>query len=294
MKIVAVVATCVLWCAAQTSAPSSPASPAPVPSAAPAPSPAASQAPESESRSTPSTSTPAPADSGVSQTAPQADSPATPPPAPASPAPLQTPPEAASPTSAPPAETLTSPPAKKPGAASAGDAVPPAKGPANLYVIGPLDVLYVKVWNQPNLTGMVDLQDDGMISMALIGQLKADGLTVDQLTKLISSKLEDYFQSTEGEVTVQLTKNNSKKYYIMGQGAGRQGAFPLNGKLTISEALANAGGYQAFANIKKIYLLRKSENYKTQHKFNLKDVLAGKHMEDDIEVENGDRIVIPE
>jgi len=155
-------------------------------------------------------------------------------------------------------------------------------------------VLYVKVWNQPNLTGMVDVQDDGMISMALIGQLKAEGLTIDQLTKLISSKLEDYFQSTEGEVTVQLTKNNSKKYYIMGQGAGRQGAFPLNGKLTISEALANSGGYQTFANIKKIYLLRKSENYATHHPFNLKDVLAGKHMETDIEVENGDRIVIPE
>jgi polysaccharide biosynthesis/export protein len=264
MKIVALVAASVLCCTAQTSAPSS--------------------AP--------------PGGSGVSQTASQTEISVTSLPAQPNSAPpqaQQTVPEAASPTSAPAAETiLASPPAKKPGAASAGDSAPPAKGSANLYVIGPLDVLYVKVWNQPNLTGMVDVQDDGMISMALIGQLKAEGLTIDELTKLISSKLEDFFQSTEGEVTVQLTKNNSKKYYIMGQGAGRQGAFPLNGKLTISEALANAGGYQTFANIKKIYLLRKSENYKTQHKFNLKDVLAGKHMEDDIEVENGDRIVVPE
>lgn len=207
MKILAVVATGVLCCGAQTSAPSSPASPAP--SAAPAASPSAttaSQAPEPES-----TSTSTPAGSGISQTAPQAETPATSPPAP--------PPAAES--------ILTSPPAKKPGATGAGDSAPPAaKGPANLYVIGPLDVLYVKVWNHPNLTGMVDVQDDGMISMALIGQLKAEGLTIDQLTKLISTKLDDYFQSTEGEVTVQLTKNNSKKYYIMGQGAGHQGAFP--------------------------------------------------------------------
>lgn len=64
--------------------------------------------------------------------------------------------------------------------------------------------------------------------------------------------------------------------------------------MTISEALANSGGYQTFANTKKIYLLRKSENYQKQHMFNLKDVLAGKHMEQDIEVESGDRIVIPE
>jgi polysaccharide export outer membrane protein len=214
---------------------------------------------------------------------------------------------------APPATRTTPQPETVPPFARSSDAVPAppptrkAGAPNNgavssdkssekpgtsLYVIGPLDVLYVKVWNNANLTGMVDVQDDGMISMALIGQVKADGSTVEQLKNTLVSKLGEFIQNPE--VTVQVTKNNSKKFYIMGEGATRQGAFPLNGKMTISEALANAGGFRDFANLKKIYLLRKSENYKEKHLFNYKDVIAGKHLEQDIGVENGDRIVVPQ
>jgi polysaccharide export outer membrane protein len=80
----------------------------------------------------------------------------------------------------------------------------------------------------------------------------------------------------------------------MGQGAGRQGSFPLARRTTISEALTNAGGFSAFANQKHIYLLRKSEKYQKKHMFNFKEVLAGKNIEQDLEVENGDRIVVPE
>jgi polysaccharide export outer membrane protein len=161
-------------------------------------------------------------------------------------------------------------------------------------VIGPLDVLSIRVWNNPNLTSMYDVQDDGMIAVPLVGQLKADGLTVEELRKLIKEKLSEGDFVKNPEVTVQVTKPNSHIFYIMGPGAGHQGAIPLVRKLTMSEALTTAGGFSPFANQKKIYLLRKSENYKEKHMFNYKDVMAGKHLEQDIEVQNGDRIVIPE
>lgn len=260
IKIVALLATAALFGAAQTVAP--PSSPPP-----------ASEAP-------PSTST-------EPAVTPQPESQPVPPPAPAAT-------QAATPAQTESAVPEGTPPAKKPGAANAADTAPTEKPATNLYVIGPLDVLYIKIWNNQNLTGMVDVQDDGTISMPLVGQLKADGLTIEQLTKAISMKLTagDYVKNPE--VSVQVTKNNSHMYYIMGPGAGRPGAFPLTRRVTISEALTSAGGMTTFANQKKIYLLRKSENYSVKHMFNYKDVLAGKNMDKDIEVQNGDRIVIPE
>jgi polysaccharide export outer membrane protein len=211
------------------------------------------------------------------------------------PAPASSTPETVPPV-APSADAVPAPPPPRKAGAPNNEAASSDKSAekpgANLYVIGPLDVLTIKVWNNPNLTGMLDVQDDGMISLALIGQVKADGLTIEQLKNTLTTKLNEFIQNPE--VTVQITKSNSRKFYIMGEGASRQGAFPLNGKMTISEALANAGGFRDFANLKKIYVLRKSENYKEKHLFNYKDVIAGKHVEQDIQVENGDRIVIPQ
>jgi len=153
-------------------------------------------------------------------------------------------------------------------------------------VIGSLDVLYVRVWNNPNLTGMVDVRSDGMISLALIGELKADGLTVPQLIEQLKVRLSDYLLNPE--VDVQVTKVNSKKYLIVGA-VGRPGDYPLVGKMTIFEALSNAGVTEA-ANKKKIYLMRGKE----RHNFDYTKVIQGKNMEQDIPLENGDRIIVPQ
>jgi len=218
---------------------------------------------------------------------------APPPPPVQTPPTVQTaPPVSASPDSAgtPPAPAVPDPtPVKKPDTPQESRVTPPPS-PAtakSLYVIGPLDVLYIRVWNNANLTGMVNVQDDGMISMPLIGQVKADGLTVEQLRQLIDTRLDEYIQHPD--VSVDVTKNNSKKYYIIG-GSSHPGPFPLNGKLTISEALAIAGGFKDFANKKKIYLLRGAKKFP----YNDKEVSEGKHLEQDIEIESGDKIYIPE
>jgi polysaccharide export outer membrane protein len=180
-------------------------------------------------------------------------------------------------------DPLELPPVKKPSAAPQS-----SDSTAKPYIIGPLDVLYIRVWNQPNLTGPVNVGPDGMLSISLVGEIAADGLTVEQLRGAIKTRLDrDFFNSSE--VSVEVVKINSKKFFIMG-GVNRPGPYPLNGKTTVSEALSNASGFSGFANQKKIYVLRGAKKIP----FNYKDVIAGKHLEQDIELENGDKIVVPE
>jgi len=155
------------------------------------------------------------------------------------------------------------------------------------YVIGPLDVLEVSIWNDQKLSGMRDVATDGTISMPLIGPIMANGLTVPELTAAVKEKLTALI--IEPEVYVQVIRYNSKKYSIMG-GCARNGEYPLIGDVTILDAFANCGGFKEFANAKKIYILRGTK----QLKFNYRDVIRGKHMEQNILLENGDRIVVPE
>jgi polysaccharide biosynthesis/export protein len=185
----------------------------------------------------------------------------------------------------PPAISAQTPPVKKPGtepaAAAPGDSV-------KRYVIGALDVLVIRVWGNPNLSGPVDVRSDGMISMPLVGEIKADGLTVEQLKTAISQRLTDYYQNNP-DVDVQVAKVNSKKYFIYG-GVNRAGPFPLVERTTVMDALSNAGGFRDFANTKKIEIHRGTKTFL----FNFKDVSKGKNLDQDIELENGDRIVVPD
>jgi polysaccharide export outer membrane protein len=198
---------------------------------------------------------------------------------------------AQAPPSSPPASGKTPgyepPPTKRSSAAPAVPKTDIKEGAdGKPYVIGPLDVLYIRVWNNANLTGMVDVRSDGMISLALIGEMKADGLTVQQLIEELKTKLGDYLLNPE--VDVQVTKVNSKKFLVVGA-VGRQGEYPLVGKTTIFEALVTAG-VREDAKQNKIYLLRGTE----KHFFNYKDALQGRNSKQDIAIENGDRIIVPQ
>jgi polysaccharide export outer membrane protein len=191
--------------------------------------------------------------------------------------------------SPPPAAPLATqppqvPPVKKSTAEPATSAAPDS---AKRYVIGPLDVLYIRVWGNQNLSGPVDVRPDGMISMHLIGEIKADGLTPEQLTNTITQRLTDFLNNPD--VNIQVAKVNSKKYYIYG-GVYRAGPFPLVDRTTVMDALSNAGGFKDFANTKKIEIHRGSKKFL----FNYKDVSKGKNLDQDIELENGDRIFIPD
>jgi polysaccharide export outer membrane protein len=167
--------------------------------------------------------------------------------------------------------------------------VPPASasGPDQTpFVIGPEDTLYVRVWGVPEVTGAVDVRPDGMISMQLIGEIRAAGLTPEQLREEVTKRLTSTIR--QPEVNIQLMGVHSKKYYIAGE-VNHPGPVVLTGRITVLEALMNAGGFRDFANKKKIYVLRGT----TRYPFNFNDVSKGKHQEQNIWIQNGDTIFVP-
>ncbi len=168
----------------------------------------------------------------------------------------------------------------------AADAIPAAVDP-NKYVIGAEDILMVTVWREPDFTGTRVVRPDGKISMPLIGEIQASGLTPEQLGKNLTGALNKYVNKPD--VLVSLQQVNSKKYYIDG-GVNRPGEYRLVTPTTILEALSQAGGFREFSNTKKIRILRGDKTLK----FNYKEVSHGKKMDQNIYVENGDHIIVPE
>jgi polysaccharide biosynthesis/export protein len=182
----------------------------------------------------------------------------------------------------------TPPPPVRPQSSSpapAGEASAAAVDP-NKYLIGPEDLLFIRVWREPDFTGAVVVRPDGKISMPLIGELQASGLSPMQLTKSVTESLTKLINNPD--VMVSVTDVRSKKYYIDGE-VRRPGNFALITPVTVLEALSNAGGFMEFANSKKIKILRGGKIYK----FNYKEVIAGKKLEQNIIVENGDHIIVP-
>jgi polysaccharide biosynthesis/export protein len=169
------------------------------------------------------------------------------------------------------------------GASAATKDAAPLRPP---YVIGPDDTLFVRVWKQGDLSGSVTVGPDGTISMQLINDVKAAGLTLDQLKQVLIEKLSKFIN--EPEVNIQLISARSRTYIIQGE-VNRTGVFPLIKPTTILEALVNGGGFAPFANKKKIYILRGSQRIY----FNWNEVSKGKKMEQNIEVQNGDQIFVP-
>jgi polysaccharide export outer membrane protein len=154
------------------------------------------------------------------------------------------------------------------------------------YVIGPEDILLVRVWREPELSQGVQVRPDGKITLPLVGELQAGGLTPAQLQTKVVEALTEFINKPE--VTVSLQSVQSKKYYITGE-VNRPGTFPLVVPVSILEALTNAGGFREFADLKKITILRGGKILK----FNYKDVVKGKNRDQNITVENGDYIVVP-
>jgi polysaccharide biosynthesis/export protein len=170
--------------------------------------------------------------------------------------------------------------------AAAGTAGVTAPVDPKTYVIGPEDILAIRVWREPELSQGVQVRPDGKITLPLVGELQAGGLTPSQLQAKVVEALTEYINKPE--VTVSLQSVQSKKYYITGE-VNRPGTFPLIVPVTVLEALTNSGGFREFANTKKITILRGGKILK----FNYNDVVKGKNTDQNVTVENGDYIVVP-
>jgi polysaccharide export outer membrane protein len=158
------------------------------------------------------------------------------------------------------------------------------------YQIGAQDVLDVSVWKEPDLSKQVPVRPDGKISLPLLNDVQAMGLTPTQLAAQITAGLEKFM--TSPQVTVIVSQINSQRIYILGE-VGRAGAYGMLPGMTVLQALSNAGGFTAFANLKNIYVLRQENGKQQKLLFNYKEVIAGKKVEQNIEMKPGDTIVVP-
>jgi polysaccharide export outer membrane protein len=159
------------------------------------------------------------------------------------------------------------------------------------YVIGPEDVLGVLFWREPELSGDVTVRPDGKITLSLIGDVVATGLTPealrDQLQKAGSRFLAD------ANVTVIVRQINSRKVFITGQVA-EPGAFPLGAPRNVLQLIALAGGLLEFAEGDKITIIRNDHGGRTVTlKFNYDDVSKGKNLAQNVQLRPGDTVVVP-
>jgi polysaccharide export outer membrane protein len=158
------------------------------------------------------------------------------------------------------------------------------------YKIGPQDVLRIDVWKEPEISRTVPVRPDGKISLPLLNDVQAAGLTPIQLTGTIAEGLKKYI--TSPQVTVSVTEINSRQIYVMGE-VTRPGAFALLPKMTVLQALSSAGGFTQFARQKKIYVLRAENRKQVKHPFDYNEVVAGRNPEQNIPLQPGDVIVVP-
>jgi polysaccharide export outer membrane protein len=173
--------------------------------------------------------------------------------------------------SAKPAETVQEP-------ASASD-----------YVIGADDTLHISVWKEPDLSETLPVRSDGKISMPLLNDIPAAGLTPLQLRDSITEKLKKYI--ADPRVTVVVTAMNSRRVFVTGE-VIHTGPMVLLPHMTVLQALAQAG-FTQFANPKNIYVLRTENGKQVKLPFNYKEVVKGNHPEQNIELKPGDTIVVP-
>lgn len=166
----------------------------------------------------------------------------------------------------------------------------PAAGTSMSYIIQPGDVLDIQVWKEPEVSKTIPVRPDGKISLPLVNDIQASGLTAGVLTTDLTERLKKFI--SDPQVTVMVTQINSQRFYVMGE-VTRGGTYPLVPGMTVLQGLSGAGGFTPFANPKKIYVLRDEGGKQVKYPFNYKDVIKGKSQDENIALQPGDTIVVP-
>lgn len=166
-------------------------------------------------------------------------------------------------------------------ATSPGAAVDPKS-----YKIGAEDIILIRIWREPELSGLVAVRPDGKINLLLVGEIDAADVTPVELEARIAKAYEKVLKNPI--VTLQVQRVESKRYLLSGE-VTKSGAFPLVRPMTVLEALTIAGGIREFGNGKKIIIMRGTERLK----FNYNEVIKGKKLEQNILLQPGDHIVVP-
>jgi len=157
------------------------------------------------------------------------------------------------------------------------------------YIIGVDDVLHISVWKEPELTSTLPVRTDGMISLPLVNDVQAAGLSPMQLAASLTDKLKKYVD--EPRVTVAVEQMNHQRVYVIGE-VLRHGPIALTRDMTVLQVLATCGLTQ-FANSKKIYVLRSVNGSQQKLPVNYKRLLKGQAMNQDITLKEGDTVIVP-
>src|ERR1700740_2774195 len=176
---------------------------------------------------------------------------------------------------------------------SSSSATSPAKTPPRIdagYKIGPQDVLRIDVWKEPDLKRQVAVRPDGKISLPLLDDVQAAGLTPLELRNFLREGLKEYI--TDPQVTITVSEINSRRIFVTGE-VTRSGTFALLPNMTVLQALSSCGGFTQFANTKKIYLLRMEGAKQVKIPVNYKELIKGRKPEINILLQDGDTIVVP-
>ncbi len=188
-----------------------------------------------------------------------------------------------------PSAQVQAPAPAPPSTQAAAPALPEVPVAAD-YVIGPQDVLGVVFWREPELSGDVTVRPDGRITLPVIGELQAAGLHPNALQGQILAAAGKYL--ADANVAVVVRAINSRKIFITGR-VTTPGSHPLTGPLTVMQAIALAGGLTEYADSKNITVLRSQNGESRTLRFNYKDVVKGKNLQQNVQLLPGDTVVVP-
>src|SRR5262245_295271 len=196
--------------------------------------------------------------------------------------------------SSPTAPVATAPVTKGPvttsPAAPSSTTLPSLISPTD-YVIGPDDILTIVFWRDPDMTKDVVVRPDGKISMPVLNELQAAGLTPEQLRQGITEAASKFFEAPSINVTVKEIR--SRKVFITGMVA-KPGAYVLSSRMTVIQLIASAGGLAEFAKSDKIAIVRTDDKgVSKRYAVNYKDIMKGKNMKQNVELQVGDVVDVP-
>ena len=185
-----------------------------------------------------------------------------------------------------PATPAPAPSAAKPASPASAPGVTPPAG----YVIGAEDVLTITVWRENDMSGDAVVRPDGIITLPLVNEMRAAGLTPEQLREQLTVAVAKYV--ADPSVSVSVKAINSRKAYIVGQ-VSKPGPYPLVAPMTVMQLITIAGGLLEYADADNIVILRRENGKDTSYLFNYRDIEKRRRLTQNIELKPGDQVIVP-
>ncbi len=158
------------------------------------------------------------------------------------------------------------------------------------YIIGKGDVLNITVWREPDVSSQVKVRLDGRISMPLVDDVMAAGMTPVELKDVLTGHMAQFIE--EPEVTVIVNNQVSKSYYVLGE-VSQQGEFPIEKEITVLQALAKSQGLTDWASERNIFILRRNHDGEQRININYRDIVRGDDPAQNVRIMPGDTLVVP-